>query len=82
MFRELDVVRISCLNCDNREFSGTKSVQRPPTIGDTGTIVHIYDPNDPEAPVVVEAVDSDGLTLWLADFSPHELELVKPYKES
>lgn len=66
---ELSGVRIVKLNTPNRHIDGTKGVKRPPRVGDSGTIVHkvgeLY---------MVESVDSDGLTVWLADFTADEIE--------
>jgi hypothetical protein len=50
---------------------------RPPQVGDVATICHELHPDDPIAPVVVEKVDENGMTLWLAEFSREELELVR-----
>ena len=74
--REYDVVRVARLNSPTRKFDGTDSVKRAPRIGDEAMICHQYDPNDPRAAVAVEMVDNDGLTVWLADFFPDELEFV------
>jgi hypothetical protein len=49
---------------------------RSPRISDIGTVVHEYMPEDPTAPVRVENVDEDGMTIWLADFERDELKLV------
>jgi hypothetical protein len=69
------VVRVVRLDQDNRPFTGTPSVCRSPQIGDIGTVVHVYDLEDSTSAVVVEAVATDGCTVWLADFFPHDLEL-------
>lgn len=71
-----DVVRLVRLLKANRPYDGAVGVRRPPAIGDVGTIVHDYDPEDPRAPVAVEMRDADGQTIWLADFERDELELV------
>jgi len=45
----------------------------------TGTIVHLVptvDPDDPATRYIVEDVASDGTTVWLAEFSRDELQLV------
>lgn len=76
VLREYDVVRIVRLSKPDRLFDGTASVMRPPRIGDVATICHEYKPGDPSASVVVEMVDEDGMTVWLADFTRDELELV------
>ena len=74
--REYDVVRVVKLNSPTRDFTGTESVRRAPRVGDQGTICDQYDPDDPKASVIVEMVDRKGMTVWLADFVPDELELV------
>lgn len=71
--REYDTVRVTRLARPDREYDGTPGHARPPAVGDSGTIVHEYDPDDPTAPVVVECVDAEGHTIWLADFERSEL---------
>ena len=80
MLNELDTVRVVRLQTVDREFTGSPGVTRPPQVGDTGAIVHSYDPTDKSAPFIVECVATDGMTIWLADFSPDELELDIPYR--
>lgn len=76
VLREYDVVRVVQLLTTNREFDGTEGVKRAPRVGDTATIVHQYEPDNPAAPVVAESVDGNGNTIWVADFQPDELERV------
>src|SRR5215218_4090871 len=71
---ECDTVRVVRLLTENRYFSGTQSVERPPAIGDIAVICHASDPN---GTVLVEMVDEDGMTVWLATFAKEELELVR-----
>ena len=78
MLNELDTVRVVRLNTIDREFSGSDGIKRPPQLGDIGVIVHSYDPTDDSAPFIVECVAPDGMTVWLADFGPDELELHTP----
>lgn len=49
--------------------------KRPPQIGDLGAVVraHAAQPGH-SATFVVECVDSDGCTIWLADVFASELE--------
>jgi hypothetical protein len=75
--REYDVVRVVKLNSFTRDFTGTESLRRAPRVGDEGTICDQYDPDDPRAPVTVEMVDGEGMTVWLADFVPDELEFLR-----
>ena len=76
---ELDVVKVAALLENNREFSGTEGVCRPPRIGDVATVAHVLEPG---RAFVVEAVDSDGYTLWVADFRVEELLLEVKYRGS
>lgn len=75
--REYDIVRVVKLIQDERSFDGSESVRRPPKVGDVGAICHEYNTEDKTAAVAVEMVDSNGLTIWLADFERAELELVR-----
>jgi len=76
ILREYDVVRVVRLATPDRFYDGTAAVMRPPRVGDVATICHENKPGDPSASVVVEKVDQDGMTIWLADFARDELELV------
>jgi hypothetical protein len=69
--REYDVVRIARLTNNERYYDGTESVKRSPQIGDIGTIVQVVGDN-----YIVENVNGEGLTVWLADFASAELELI------
>ena len=60
----------------NRPFDGSAGIRRPPRAGDIGAIVHDYGSKGSIGPFVVEMVNQDGLTVWLADFEADELELV------
>ncbi len=77
ILREYDVVRVVRLVKPDRTYNGTERVMRAPRIGDVATICHENKPDDPSASVVVEMVDNDGMTIWLADFGRDELELVR-----
>ena len=74
--REYDVVRVIKLVHPVRPFDGTECVRRPPKVGDVATICQEYNPEDPTAKVVVEMVDDDGFTVWVADFERTELDFV------
>jgi hypothetical protein len=71
--KELDSVRVVRLLQVERPYNGT-AVMRPPRVGDTGAIVHVYAANGEAACYIVECVDAEGYTLWLADFLPDEIE--------
>lgn len=75
-FREFDIVRVAKLNVPTRIYNGTTGVSRAPRVGDEATICHQYAPDDPSAAMAVEMVDRRGMTIWLADFLPDELEFV------
>lgn len=72
VFDEYDVVRVVKLHKPDRQFNGTLGVRRSPRVGDIGAICHVHNPGN----VLVEMVNYDGLTVWLADFEVEELELV------
>lgn len=76
MMKEYDVVHVARLDTVDRAYEGTEGVCRPPRVGDVAKICHEYEPWNPRAMVAVECVDESGCTLWLADFSRDELELV------
>lgn len=69
--KELDCVKVIKLFCKNRSFDGTETVKCPAKIGDVAAIVHLQ-----ENFCIVEKVDSDGFTVWLADFLFEELEVI------
>ncbi len=75
-FREHDVVKVIGLDTPDRSFEGTEGVSRAPQVGDTAAVCLGYDPSDPAAPLIVEMVDDQGMTVWLADFNPSELQLL------
>lgn len=70
--RELDCVKIVKLLDKDRNFDGTEGVKRPPKVSDVGTIVFLKDEF-----CMIECVDSDGHTIWLADFLTEELEVLE-----
>ena len=75
-FQEYDVVRVTKLIQLDRHYDGNESLKRAPRVSDEGTIVHI--PPQTNSWCIVECVDpKDGFTIWLADFSTDELELVE-----
>jgi hypothetical protein len=73
-FTECAVVRVVRLNQAHRHWLSSEGVGRPPQFGDIGTIVHIDVLNDPATPYIIECVDDQGLTVWLADFDRDEIE--------
>lgn len=67
--KEYSVVKVVRLIVPTRRVDGNEGVTRQPKVGDVGTIVH-----DAGNIFIVECVNSDGYTLWLADFEKDELE--------
>jgi hypothetical protein len=74
---ELDVVSVKALLQSDRQFSGSDGVSRAPRIGDLAAVVHVLQPG---RAFTVEAVDSEGYTLWVADFLAEELQLEAKYR--
>ena len=73
MFKEYDTVKITSLREPDRHFDGTQAVARAPRSGDTGIIVAVSGKGK-DKQYIVESVDPDGMTIWLADFYADELE--------
>ncbi len=69
---EYDIVRVVQLLDPSRKFSGTDGFSRPPQVGDEGTVVCVYDPQN----FAVEMVEKNGMTIWLADFLAEELQQI------
>ena len=79
---ELDVVRIVRFKEASRQFSGTEGVMRAPEIGDKGTVVHMHERINSEPEFMVESVNGEGFTLWLADFALSEVALEWKFEPS
>jgi hypothetical protein len=76
ILKEFDCVKIISLLDPDRQYDGTEGVKRTPQIGDEGTIVHVYTTDGKAAGYVVENVNQEGYTIWLADFLPEEINLI------
>lgn len=69
---EYGIVRVARLLRPDRHFQGTPEVYRAPQVGDIGTLVYAYDVTS----FSVECVNTEGMTVWLADFFAEELEFL------
>ena len=76
-FKMFDSVRVSRLDTPMRAVQGPRSPARQPRVGDRGTIVEVFGPMG-EATYLVECVDANGETAWLAEFAREELEASAP----
>ena len=65
-------VRVSQLLTPHRAVSGSGAKTRQPEVGDTGTVVEYFG-NLEGATYLVESMDTEGATVWLAEFSAQEL---------
>jgi hypothetical protein len=54
-------------------YEGWRVNQRPPRVGDRGTVVDILQAPGLPDKYVVEASGPDGITVWLGDFTADEL---------
>ncbi|MEP6787707.1 MAG: DinB family protein [Acidobacteriota bacterium] len=70
---EYTAVKVVQLQTSTRHVDGTAGVVRQPQFGDVGMIVHV---NAPNKSYIVECVNSEGYTVWLADFDSEEIELL------
>ena len=73
LFKEYDMVRVKQLIIQDRWWTGSAEVKRPPAIGDCATIVDI--PKGSDSWLTTECIDKNGQTIWVADFIIEELEL-------
>ncbi|GHS88550.1 hypothetical protein FACS189487_07050 [Campylobacterota bacterium] len=76
---EFDVVKVVALLEYHREFSGTKGVCHAPRVGDLATVVYVLEAG---RLFIVEAINSEGHTLWIDDFQIEELSLEVKYCKS
>jgi hypothetical protein len=74
--KRYDAVRVKFLAAQ-AERKGWNVNARAPRVGDVGTVVEILSAAGQAAQYVVECVAPDGTTLWLADFTAEELEVVE-----
>jgi hypothetical protein len=69
---EYGLARVARLLQPDRHFQGTPGLCRAPHVGDIGAVVFAYDVTS----FAVECVNTDGMTVWLADFFAEELEFL------
>lgn len=67
-------VRVCRLDRPPESYDGWGANQRPPAVGDPGTLIDILEASGLPDRFVVESSSPDGITIWLADFSAEELE--------
>lgn len=68
------LVRVRQLLQPATEYDGWRVNQRPPQVGDVGTLLDVlHAPGLPDR-YVVESSGGDGITVWLVDFAAEELE--------
>lgn len=71
------LVRVRQLLRSPEEYDGWNVNQRPPRVGDVGTIVDVFTaPGVAEEDYVVECSGPGGIDVWLGEFTFEELELV------
>jgi uncharacterized protein YjaZ len=70
------LVRVRQLLPRAKEHDGWRVNQRPPQVGDVGTMLDILHAPGLADRYVVELSGADGITVWLADFAAEELEAV------
>lgn len=67
-------VKVVQLLDPNREVAGTMGLVQDPKIGEIAKVIYEYPA--PDSKVSLEKTDITGGTIWFADFSREELELV------
>jgi hypothetical protein len=76
MLKEYDAIKICSLREPNRSYDGTEGIMREPRVGDTGTVVDVLGEHSKGMMYVVECVNPEGNTVWLADFWESELDKI------
>jgi hypothetical protein len=76
MLNQYGLVRMRKILRSADECDGWRIKQRPPQIGDIGTIVEIL--HAPNLPIdyIVECSNSDGTAIWVSDFFAEEIEAI------
>ncbi len=72
--KQYSMVRVRQLLHPPEHYDGWRLNQRPPRVGDMGTIVDILQAQGLPNKFVVECSGPEGVDIWLADFSSEELE--------
>lgn len=76
--RQYERVRVVRLLHPPDHYDGWRVNQRPPVIGDTGTLIDILHAPDGSVDYVVESSGPDGVSIWLGDFLAEEIEPIEP----
>jgi hypothetical protein len=71
---EYQLVRVVKLLRDPEGYDGWKINQRPPAVGDVGTLLDVLRAPGLRDRYVVECCEPDGTTVWLDDFDAVELQ--------
>lgn len=75
---EFGIVRIIALHGSPESRLAIPDAERPPRIGDEGTVVYLvptFDSGDPGTRYTVECSDGGAGYIWLAEFSRDQLQL-------
>ena len=76
---EFDVVRVVALREPATQHLRVDSAERPPRLGDEGTVVDLQPRGATPATAtryLVEATRGDATCIWLAEFARGEIELI------
>ena len=76
--QEYSPVRVRQLLRSTDAYDGWGCNQRPPRVGDVGTVVDVMGTRGlPSSHVyIVECCDPEGVPLWLGEFSAEEIEAI------
>ena len=74
LLKEYELVRVRQLIQSVDALDGWGVNQRPPALGDVGTLLDILTAPGVPRKYVVECSGKDGVSIWLADFFEDEIE--------
>jgi len=75
IFKPYAGVRIRQLLQEEQAYNGWRVNERAPRVGDYGTVLDVLSAAGLPDKYLVEHCQTDGSTLWLADFFAEELEV-------
>jgi hypothetical protein len=74
--KQYGLVRVRKLLKTPEHYNGWGINQKPPAIGDIGTLIDILTAKGLPNSFVVESSGPDGVSIWLGDFSEEEIEAI------
>lgn len=76
---QYEMVRVRKILYPEQDYDGWELNKRKPEVGDTGTLIDIFEMAGLPTRYVVEFPGADGITIFLSEFDEEEIEsIIKP----